>query len=125
MRQCRHRPDLVPFLASLVGVATLGSFGIAGVGGGATFAALVVLSTLNLPVALAGLLISVEPLIDMGRTAVNVSGSVTAGAVTSRLLGQTDLAVFAADDVVAPEIAPAARHGRRRRGDAAGARLAA
>jgi L-cystine uptake protein TcyP (sodium:dicarboxylate symporter family) len=88
------------FLASLVGVATLGSFGIAGVGGGATFAALVVLSTLNLPVALAGLLISVEPLIDMGRTAVNVSGSVTAGAVTSRLLGQTDLAVFGADDAV-------------------------
>jgi L-cystine uptake protein TcyP (sodium:dicarboxylate symporter family) len=88
------------FLASLVGVATLGSFGIAGVGGGATFAALVVLSTLNLPVALAGLLISVEPLIDMGRTAVNVSGSVTAGTVTSKLLGQTDLAVFAADDPV-------------------------
>jgi L-cystine uptake protein TcyP (sodium:dicarboxylate symporter family) len=83
------------FLASLVVVATLGSFGIAGVGGGATIAALVVLSTLNLPVALAGLLISVEPLIDMGRTAVNVSGSMTAGAVTSRALGQTDLAVFA------------------------------
>ena len=72
-------PTSLSFLASLVGVATLGSFGIAGVGGGATFAALVVLSTLNLPVALAGLLISVEPLIDMGRTAVNVSGSVTAG----------------------------------------------
>ena len=100
-------PTSPTFLATLVGVATLGSFGIAGVGGGATFAALVVLSTLNLPVALAGLLISVEPLIDMGRTAVNVSGSVTAGTVTSKLLGQTDLAVFAADDVVAPEIAPA------------------
>jgi L-cystine uptake protein TcyP (sodium:dicarboxylate symporter family) len=84
------------FIGSLIMVATIGSFGIAGVGGGATIAALVVLSTLNLPVALAGLLISVEPLIDMGRTATNVSGSMTAGAVTSRLLGQTDLAVFAA-----------------------------
>ena len=93
------------FLASLVMVATLGSFGIAGVGGGATIAALVVLSTLNLPVALAGLLISVEPLIDMGRTAINVSGSMTAGAVTSRLLGQTDMSVFAAaadDGATAP-----------------------
>ena len=98
-------PTSLSFLASLVGVATLGSFGIAGVGGGATFAALVVLSTLNLPVALAGLLISVEPLIDMGRTAVNVSGSVTAGTVTSRLLGQTDLAVFGASDAVVPETA--------------------
>ena len=71
-------PTSLSFIGS-VGVATLGSFGIAGVGGGATFAALVVLSALNLPVALAGLLISVEPLIDMGRTAVNVSGSMTAG----------------------------------------------
>ena len=88
------------FMASVVMVATLGSFGIAGVGGGATFAALVVLSTLNLPVALAGLLISVEPLIDMGRTAVNVSGSMTAGTVTSKLLGQTDYAIFNATDAV-------------------------
>jgi L-cystine uptake protein TcyP (sodium:dicarboxylate symporter family) len=93
-------------MASVVAVATLGSFGIAGVGGGATFAALIVLSTLNLPVALAGLLISVEPLIDMGRTAVNVSGSMTAGTVTSRLLGQTDLAVYAADDGIVPAPAP-------------------
>jgi len=52
---------------------------------------------MNLPVALAGLLISIEPLIDMGRTALNVSGSAVAGTVTSRLLGQTDLAVFNSD----------------------------
>lgn len=99
-------PTSFSFMASVVAVATLGSFGIAGVGGGATFAALIVLSTLNLPVALAGLLISVEPLIDMGRTAVNVSGSMTAGTVTSRLLGQTDLAVYAADDGIVPAPAP-------------------
>jgi L-cystine uptake protein TcyP (sodium:dicarboxylate symporter family) len=30
----------------------------------------------------------------MGRTALNVSGSITAGTVTSRLLGQTDMARF-------------------------------
>jgi L-cystine uptake protein TcyP (sodium:dicarboxylate symporter family) len=99
-------PTSFSFMASVVAVATLGSFGIAGVGGGATFAALIVLSTLNLPVALAGLLISVEPLIDMGRTAVNVSGSMTAGTVTSRLLGQTDLAVYAADVGIVPAPAP-------------------
>jgi len=96
-------PTSLSFIGSLVTVATLGSFGIAGVGGGATFAALVVLSALNLPVALAGLLISVEPLIDMGRTAVNVSGSMTAGTVASRLLGQTDMAAYAAGHPVAPE----------------------
>jgi L-cystine uptake protein TcyP (sodium:dicarboxylate symporter family) len=49
-------------------------------------------------VALAGLLISIEPLIDMGRTALNVSGSITAGTVTSRVMGETDVAVFEGDD---------------------------
>ena len=87
-------PMTVSFIGPLIAIIAVGSIGIAGVGGGATFAALIVLSAMNLPVALAGLLISIEPLIDMGRTALNVSGSVTAGTVTSRLLGQTDLEVF-------------------------------
>jgi L-cystine uptake protein TcyP (sodium:dicarboxylate symporter family) len=82
------------FLLQLLAVVTFGSVGVAGVGGGATFAALIVLSSMNLPVALAGLLISIEPLIDMGRTALNVSGSITAGTVTSRVLGETDIRVF-------------------------------
>ncbi len=91
-------PASLSFMSSVVMMATIGSVGIAGVGGGATFAALVLLSALNLPVALAGLLISVEPLIDMGRTAINVSGSMTAGTVTARVLGQLDRRVFAAGD---------------------------
>lgn len=82
------------FITSLLGIIAIGSIGVAGVGGGATFAALIVLSSLNLPVALAGLLISIEPLIDMGRTALNVSGSILAGTVTSRVLGTTDLMIF-------------------------------
>jgi L-cystine uptake protein TcyP (sodium:dicarboxylate symporter family) len=90
-------PFTVDFLLPLIGIVTIGSVGVAGVGGGATFAALIVLSALNLPVALAGLLISIEPLIDMGRTALNVSGSITAGTVASRLLGQTDVQVFNSD----------------------------
>ncbi|HGO5293619.1 L-cystine transporter [Photobacterium damselae] len=86
------------FMLTLIAVVTVSSFGIAGVGGGATFAALIVLSTLNMPVALAGLLISIEPLIDMGRTAINVSGSMTAGTITSRLLGQYDEKIFQQDE---------------------------
>ena len=74
-------PYTFNFMAMLMAVVTIGSIGVAGVGGGATFAALIVLSAMNLPVALAGLLISIEPLIDMGRTALNVSGSATAGTV--------------------------------------------
>lgn len=71
---------------------------MAGVGGGATFSALIVLSALDFPVALVGLLISIEPLIDMGRTALNVSGSIAAGTITSRLMGETDMAVFNGDE---------------------------
>ncbi|MGB1271874.1 MAG: L-cystine transporter, partial [Endozoicomonas sp.] len=65
-------PTSLSFIGTLVVTIAIGSFGVAGVGGGATFAALIVLSALGLPVELAGLLISIEPLIDMGRTAVNV-----------------------------------------------------
>ena len=85
------------FIVPLIAIITISSFGVAGVGGGATFAALIVLSALDFQVALAGLMISIEPLIDMGRTALNVSGSITAGTVTSRLLGQTDMQVFNSD----------------------------
>ncbi|MFD2369080.1 L-cystine transporter [Brevibacillus sp. GCM10020057] len=82
------------FILTLVAVVALSSFGVAGVGGGATFAALLVLSTLNLPIAIVGLLISVEPLIDMGRTALNVSGSMTAGLLTSKATKDLDTAVY-------------------------------
>ncbi|MFP1771572.1 L-cystine transporter [Lonsdalea quercina] len=82
------------WIATLVGIVTISSAGVAGVGGGATFAALIVLPAMGLPVTLVALLISIEPLIDMGRTALNVSGSMTAGTVTSQLLKQTDKQVF-------------------------------
>ncbi|ARJ39386.1 sodium:dicarboxylate symporter [Sporosarcina ureae] len=82
------------FLVTLIAIVAVSSFGVAGVGGGATFAAILVLSALNLPVALAGLLISVEPLIDMGRTAVNVSGSMTAGVTAARVTGELDTDMY-------------------------------
>ncbi|MDW0114202.1 L-cystine transporter [Sporosarcina saromensis] len=82
------------FLITLIAIVAISSFGVAGVGGGATFAAILVLSALNLPVALAGLLISVEPLIDMGRTALNVSGSMTAGVTTARATGELNRDIY-------------------------------
>lgn len=82
------------FILMLVVVVMISSFGVAGVGGGATFASLIVLSTMNLPVALAGLLISVEPLIDMGRTALNVNDSMTAGLITGKVMNEVDTSVY-------------------------------
>ncbi len=87
-------PFSITFLASVAVVTAISSFGVAGVGGGATFAALIVLSSLNLPIALAGLLISIEPLIDMGRTALNVSDAFVAGAVTGKVMKDVDMAVY-------------------------------
>ncbi|WP_174734352.1 L-cystine transporter [Mesobacillus harenae] len=82
------------FIIQLVLIIGITSFGVAGVGGGATFAALIVLSSMNLPVALAGLLISVEPLIDMGRTALNVNGAMLSGTLTSRIMKKLNLDTF-------------------------------
>ena len=76
------------FIVPLVAIVAISSFGIAGVGGGATFAALVVLPAMGFPVTVAAVLISVEPLIDMARTALNVNGAMTAGVLTGRWLGK-------------------------------------
>lgn len=73
------------FFAKLVLIVVISSLGVAGVGGGATFAAIIVLSSLGFPIELASLLISVEPLIDMGRTALNVNDSIVAGVVSNKI----------------------------------------
>lgn len=78
------------FIAGLVAVVVISSFGVAGVGGGATFASLIVLGTMGLPIEIVGLLASVEPLIDMGRTALNVSDSMVAGVTASNATGGLD-----------------------------------
>lgn len=86
------------FIVTLIAVVIISSFGVAGVGGGATFASILVLSTLNLPVALAGVLISVEPLIDMGRTALNLNDSMLAGTGTAKLTKHWDKDTFESND---------------------------
>jgi uncharacterized protein len=93
-------PTSPGFILSLILVVAISSFGVAGVGGGATFAALIVLSVMNLPIAIVGLLISVEPLIDMGRTALNVSGAMTSGILTSKATGEFETKVYQQPNVV-------------------------
>ena len=66
-------------------IIAMTSFGIAGTGGGGTVATIISLSALGLPVGLVGVFIAVEPLIDMGRTAINLNGGVVASAVTCKL----------------------------------------
>lgn len=87
-------PYGIGFIAKLIVIITISSFGVAGVGGGATFAALIVLSSLGFPVGLAGLLISVEPLIDMGRTALNVNDSILSGVITGKMLNELNTDMY-------------------------------
>lgn len=93
-------PASPSFIIALILVVAISSLGVAGVGGGATFAALIVLSVLNLPIAIVGLLISVEPLIDMGRTALNVSDAMIAGVLTSKATGEFQSDVYQQKDIV-------------------------
>jgi L-cystine uptake protein TcyP (sodium:dicarboxylate symporter family) len=73
------------FLAPLVLYVVIASIGTVGVGGGAVNVSLLVLSLMGLPIELVTILISVDFIIDMGRTLVSVSGSILAGFVTGRL----------------------------------------
>lgn len=81
------------FITTVV-VITFASIGIAGVGGGATFAGITVLSALGLPVGIAGLLVAVEPLIDMARTALNVSDGMIAALGTAKITGDINKEIY-------------------------------
>jgi len=82
------------FFILMVIVITFASIGIAGVGGGATFAGITVLSALGLPVGIAGLLVAVEPLIDMARTALNVSDGMLAALMAAKWTKNIDTQVY-------------------------------
>jgi L-cystine uptake protein TcyP (sodium:dicarboxylate symporter family) len=73
------------FIVLLVIYVTVSSIGIAGVGGGATNASILVLSLFGLPIELVAILASVDFLIDMGRTALNVNDAIVAGIISSKL----------------------------------------
>ncbi|MDF7627208.1 cation:dicarboxylase symporter family transporter [Lactobacillaceae bacterium L1_55_11] len=72
------------FILTLVVIVTISSFGVAGSGGGATFSALIVLGTLNLPLSVMAIVLAIDPIIDMGRTLVNVNDSILAGLLTAK-----------------------------------------
>ena len=73
----------VSFYVLVVIVVTVGSIGIAGVPGTSTVAATVTLNGLGLGAAMAhiGSIFGIDPIIDMGRTALNVTGSMISAIV--------------------------------------------
>lgn len=80
--------DLTDYLLIAI-VSVIGSAATAGTTG-ATVMLTLTLSTLGLPLAGVGLLLAVEPIIDMGRTAVNVTGQALVTAVVAKRAGILD-----------------------------------
>lgn len=84
------------FYLMLFVVVTVGSIGIAGIPGTSTVAASIVLTGMGMGehFALIGMVLAIDPVIDMARTMVNVSGTMAAAVATDRELGTMDMAVF-------------------------------
>jgi len=83
-------------------MATLASIGTAGVPGVGLIMLSMVLTELGLPVEGIGIILGVDRLLDMTRTAVNVTGDLMCTAVVARSEGAFEPAVFGAENVGAP-----------------------
>ena len=77
----------------IIFVSVIGSAATAGTTG-ATVMLTLTLSTLGLPLAGVGLLLAIEPIIDMGRTAVNVTGQSLCATIVAKRAGIQDEAVW-------------------------------
>ncbi len=83
----------------IVFVAVLGSAATAGLTG-ATVMLTLTLSTLGLPLEGVGLLLAIDPILDMGRTAVNVAGQALVPTIVSKREGILDEAAYNADKLI-------------------------
>lgn len=109
--------DISQYLLIVV-VSVLGSAATAGTTGAVVMLTLT-LSTLGLPLAGVGLLLAIDPILDMGRTAVNVAGQALVPAIVAKRQGILDESLYnaprkgkafaAEDNAVAPEPADGSR----------------
>jgi Na+/H+-dicarboxylate symporter len=79
---------------TVVLTATLASIGTAGVPGVGTIMLAMVLRQMNLPVEGIGLILAVDRLLDMTRTAVNITGDAAVSCIVARSEGKLDLEKF-------------------------------
>ena len=77
----------------IVFVSVIGSAATAGLTG-ATVMLTLTLSTLGLPLEGVGLLLAIDPILDMGRTAVNVAGQVLVPTIVAKREGILDLETY-------------------------------
>jgi uncharacterized protein len=82
----------------IVVVSIIASIGSAGVPMGATAFTIITLTTVGLPVEAVGLVAGVDFLVDMFRTATNVTGDMMVSVVVADKLGEFDRTAFEASD---------------------------
>ncbi len=86
----------------IVFVSVIGSAATAGLTGAVVMLTLT-LSTLGLPLEGVGLLLAIDPILDMGRTATNVAGQALATTIVAKQQGILDLDVY---NSASPELDP-------------------
>lgn len=80
-------PMDISFYIMLIFVVVLGSFGIAGIPGAATMSVAIVLTGMGLVeyYPLLGVILAIDPILDMGRTMLNVNGTLVTGVIVNKL----------------------------------------
>ncbi|HEH4982602.1 TPA: cation:dicarboxylase symporter family transporter [Campylobacter coli] len=91
-----HTPIDFTFALMVVLVAVIGSLGIAGVPGSATMAASIMLAGIGFGnnFVMLSLILAIDPIIDMARTASNVSGAMTSALCTAKNLKTIDKKIY-------------------------------
>lgn len=88
----------------LIAVTTIASFGTAGVPGTASIMSTVVLSSMGLPVEGIAMLLGVDTVIDMARTATNVTGAAVSALLVANSEGEFDREAFNKQEADALEL---------------------
>ena len=87
-------------LATVIATATLASIGTAGVPGVGLITLAMVLTSVGLPTEGVALIMGIDRIIDMLRTAVNVTGDAVCTTIVAKQAGMVDKEVYYAEDIV-------------------------
>ncbi|MEC0248944.1 dicarboxylate/amino acid:cation symporter [Paenibacillus chitinolyticus] len=102
-----HIPLTVSDYILIVLVSMISSVGVAGVPGPAAISTTVVLTALGLPLEGLGLTLAIDAIVDMGRTAVNATGTTVSTLIVANSEGEFDRASFDRDEEDELELNPA------------------
>ena len=91
---------------TVVAIALLTSIGVAGIPAASLVAITLILTTMGLPMEGIGLILAVDRVLDMCRTAVNVFSDSCAAVLVARSEGETNVLVSAVDATPSTEEKP-------------------